>query len=129
MIFPQILLPPQNDTAEFDYQNAIWSMFRGDPRNSGVAYSPPPKSGKLLWSANVGTVISSAAAAQGKAFVATAEGDLVALDLQKGGVAWKQHVGLPLLSSPAIHEGKVLFGTFRNWRPASPLIIDQMAFW
>ena len=126
IIFPQPLLPAQDEAVnEFDYQNAIWSMSRGDPRNSGVAESPPPKSGKLLWSAQIGTVIASAAASHGKIFVGTGEGDLVALGLKEGEVAWKRHVGLPLLSSPAIYQEEVLFGTFRNWKPSRPFIIDQ----
>ena len=101
-----------------------WPQFRGNLLNTGV--SPTTVIGgdsgggtgngpgilKVLWSYDAGDVIeSSAAIADGTAYVGSGKGELLALDLWSGKLKWKYVTTEPIgESSPAVGGGMVFIG-------------------
>ena len=78
-------------------------------------------SGGTAWSTDVTPALESTNSASGggvayengRVFVTTGFGDLVALDVRSGGVLWRQRVDSPISSGPAVQNGMV-FVTARN---------------
>ena len=65
-----------------------WAQFRGNARLTGIATSAPPAAPALRWTFEAGEAIdSSPAIADGTVYVATSNGDLVAIDLGFGQAA------------------------------------------
>jgi outer membrane protein assembly factor BamB len=105
-----------------------WPMFRGNSLLSGVAASKLPDSLSLLWTFQVEgkneSIESSAAIASGIVYIGTIGGYLHAIDLGEGKPLWKYWTSEPppegsnaaaelapaIKSSPAVADGKVLFG-------------------
>jgi len=89
-----------------------WSQFRGNPRLTGVSQSAVPGTLKHLWTYEAGDSIeSSAAIVGGTVFAGSQKGELVALNLENGGVYWKYSTGSPIgESSPAYSGGVVYIG-------------------
>jgi outer membrane protein assembly factor BamB len=61
--------------------------------------------------AALGSVLSPPAVSGNRLYVTSAFGDLAVLDRESGEDVWALNVGSPILSQPAVAEGKVLFGT------------------
>jgi len=89
-----------------------WSQFRGNPQLTGIAPVAPPAKLTLRWSFEAGDSIdSSPAIADGTAYIASGNGDLVALDVASGMLRWKYASGASIgESSPAVGGGAVFFG-------------------
>ena len=89
-----------------------WPRFRGNQQNTGVANTPMPESLRLHWSYSAGDVIeSSAAIADGTAYVGSGKGELLALDLGSGKLRWRYVTTEPIgESSPAVGGGLVFIG-------------------
>jgi len=89
-----------------------WTQFRGNARLTGIAAVAPPATPALRWTYEAGEAIdASPAIADGSVYVATSNGDLVAIDLASGKLRWKYATGgLIGESSPAVGGGQVFFG-------------------
>jgi eukaryotic-like serine/threonine-protein kinase len=70
------------------------------------------KDGKELWTYTTqGKVDSSPVLAGPRAFVASAGGEILALDLETGEVRWRFDTGAAITASPAIARGLLVLGT------------------
>ena len=90
-----------------------WPQFRGNPLLTGVSKSDVPKNVRLLWTYEAGESIeSSAAIADGTVFVGTQKGELIAVDLESGGLRWKYNAAKEGIgeSSPGVGGGVVYVG-------------------
>ena len=92
-----------------------WSQFRNTPALSGVAASSLPASLRLQWTFDAtAPVESSAAIADGTAYVGAGTGELIALDIATGKPKWKYRAASADLgigeSSPAVANGIVYIG-------------------
>jgi outer membrane protein assembly factor BamB len=93
-----------------------WSQFRNTPSLTGVAGSPfLAPTPKLRFTYDAGDAIESSAAIVGDtAYVGSATGELIALDLTTGKPRWKYRAADPNLgigeSSPAVSGGVVYVG-------------------
>jgi len=94
-----------------------WLQFRGNPQLTGVSLSPVPRTLRQLWTYDAGDSIeSSAAIVGGTVFVGSQKGELVALNLETGGVFWKFTTNSPIgESSPAYSAGVVYIGHLDGW--------------
>ena len=92
-----------------------WPQFRNAPTLTGVAATTIPDAPKLLWTFDAGGAVeSSAAIADGTAYIASNFGELVALDLASGKPKWRyraigENLGIAE-SSPAVGGGMVYVG-------------------
>lgn len=92
-----------------------WAVFRGGPRFHAHRQWEISDSPVLVWTYDAGVDIESTAAiADGKAYVANADGDLLALDLftteKTGKLLWKFKAQGGIRSSPGYHKGRLYFG-------------------
>ena len=76
-------------------------------------YSENDTSGvKLVWQYNTGSLITSAPAVQDdQAFISTAGGELLALDIESGTVNWSWQAGGAIHSTPAVKGTRVVVGS------------------
>src|SRR5919108_3572572 len=73
---------------------ANWPQFRGNAQLTGVAATMLPDTLRLRWTYDAGESIeSSAAIADGVVYVGSAEGELLAIDLETGKARWKYTTG------------------------------------
>jgi len=89
-------------------------MFRGNLAHTG-AYNAPgvPKFSRIKWKFQTGgQVISSPAVTNGKAYIASTDGNLYAVDLESGVQKWKLALGVRATASPAVDKGVVYLGTY-----------------
>lgn len=87
-----------------------WRIFRGNPRQTGVASSPLPKELKLLWQfATKDGIESAPAVADGVVYVGSLDEHLYAIDLAGGKEKWKAKLG-PIKAAPAFKDGLVFVG-------------------
>jgi outer membrane protein assembly factor BamB len=89
-----------------------WNQFRGSAQLAGVSSAAVPAQPALRWSYETADGLdSSPAIAGGNVYVATANGDLLALDLASGKLKWKYSTGGAIgESSPAVAGGAVYVG-------------------
>src|SRR6185436_6288170 len=88
-----------------------WTMFRGDPQQTGRAAGELPADLKPLWTFKAAEGISSTAAiADGSVFVGSLDGTLYSLDLATGALRWKHKTEDEIKSSPSVKGGVVYFG-------------------
>jgi outer membrane protein assembly factor BamB len=89
-----------------------WPQFRKDASLTGVAQAPLGATLKEIWSFEAGEAVdSSAAIADGVAYVGDRTGRLLALDLGTGALRWKYEAGAEIgESSPAVAGGVVYVG-------------------
>ena len=93
------------------YAGNDWPGFRGNPQLTGVAAGSVPERLELLWTFKAGEGIESTAAlAPGRAYLASLDGYLYALDLEEGNVLWKYRAEAEIKSSPALADSTVFFG-------------------
>ena len=90
------------------------AMFRGDLAHTGVYNAPGvPRFSRVKWKFQTGgQVISSPAVVGNTAYIASANGNLYAVDLESGAQRWKLELGVRATSSPAVNEGTVYLGTY-----------------
>lgn len=88
-----------------------WRMFRGNPKQTGVAKGALPEKPKVLWKYEVKEpVLSTAAIVDGRVYVGADDGSLYALDLDNGLLIWKYAAGQGVRSSPTVLNGRIYFG-------------------
>lgn len=103
-----------------------WPMFRGGPRQTGVATCDLPEKPVVLWQFKTGDVIlSTAAIVEQVVYFGCDNGTLYALNLADGSVKWQtytspstqpasapasQPIRAAIQSSPTVHGDLVLFG-------------------
>lgn len=88
-----------------------WPMFRGNPRQTGVAGSTLPAELFVRWTYDAGdAACTTAAIANGRVFVGGDNGKLVALDLKTGRLKWRYESEDAIESSPTAVAGLVVFG-------------------
>jgi outer membrane protein assembly factor BamB len=90
------------------------TMFRGNPAHTGVYATEGPKTFKgVKWAFKTGgCVLSSAAVADGVAYIGSDDKNLYALDTATGKEKWKFTTGGFVRSSPAVADGAVFFGSY-----------------
>jgi outer membrane protein assembly factor BamB len=87
-----------------------WPVFRGNPRQTGVAASRLPDKLEVLWTFQAKDDIEGAAAiAAGVVYVGCFGEHLYALDLESGKERWKYKSG-PIKAAPAVRDGAVYVG-------------------
>jgi len=100
-------------TASFQASSS-WPQFRNTPALTGVSTSALPDSLRLLWTYDAGSAVeSSAAIANGVAYVGTMTGQLLAVDARTGALKWSYQTSEDLgigESSPAVANGLVYIG-------------------
>jgi outer membrane protein assembly factor BamB len=96
--------------------SADWPHFRGDARQTGVVAEPLPHPLVERWKYRVGadksgipSIESTAAIANGVAFVGAFDDHLHAVELATGKDKWKVKVG-PVKTPVAVHSGSVFAG-------------------
>lgn len=94
----------------------VWTSFRGDVRNAGVAQGLIPVTNRVLWSYALNPtsdpppeVDVTPVAAYGMVFVGT-RNQFVALDAATGELVWRNSSLHVLLSTPAIYDGHLVVG-------------------
>lgn len=101
-----------NALTRFARAQSDWPMYRGEPSLVGVAQGSLPAKLSLLWSFKTGgPVKSSAAIVAGRVFVGSDDGQLHALDLERGKEIWATRTDGPIESSPLVLEGRVFVGS------------------
>jgi outer membrane protein assembly factor BamB len=108
-VFPATLNSPdpyRHESEEFQHR-----MYRQSPDHVGYAKTTGPGTFNLVWSVLLSDPItSSAAVADGMAFVGTTGGRLHALEMTSGKMVWDFSAGGSISSSPAVERGVVVFG-------------------
>ena len=92
---------------------AAWPQFRGSPPLHGTTDATLPPALKLQWTYDAGEPIeSSAAIADGVAYVGSQAGDLHAVNIADGSLKWKYKASPDGIgeSSPAVAGGRVFIG-------------------
>jgi len=89
-------------------------MFRGNPEHTGVYESiGVPQLKKVKWKFHAGgPVVSSAAVADGTAYVGSNDHHLYAIDVESGAVRWKFDAAGRVASSPAVSGALVYFASY-----------------
>lgn len=110
-------------------------MFRLNVTRTGFLRVQCPASSELLWNKSLqGPIFSSAALADGAAFVATISeggsptGTLYALDITTGEMIWSFTADSPIYSSPAVVDGIAFVGTLGGgggWANGTLYALDE----
>lgn len=89
-------------------------MFRGNTRHTGVYEATGvAKFSGLKWKFQTrGMVIGSPAAAGGKVYFGSTDGNLYAVDAESGVAQWKFQAKSRIPSSPAVADGVIYFGAY-----------------
>jgi len=88
-----------------------WTMFRGDPHQTGVARSALPERLVRLWSHQADAGVSSTAAVVDQTvYVGTDDGRLLALELETGKPRWTYTAREAVISGICVNEGRAFFG-------------------
>jgi outer membrane protein assembly factor BamB len=86
--------------------------FRGGPTRTGVMAADLTAHPLQAWTFEPGAAIATAPAlTTTEVFVATAKGDVVAVDLKSGAERWRVTTGEGTLTSPVLMNDVLLFGT------------------
>lgn len=86
-----------------------WSMFLGDPANSG--FGDGPTNLALKWNVTTGGVVSSPALVDGVAYVGSWDGNIYAFNANTGAQIWNYATGrIGFSSTPAVINGKLYTG-------------------
>ena len=89
-------------------------MFRGDLTHTGIyAAKGVPVLKGVKWNFHTqGEVISSPAVVAGVVYFGSTDGNLYAVDKERGSLRWKFTTGARIPSSPAVADGVVFFGSY-----------------
>src|SRR5438477_2343956 len=89
---------------------ADWSVFRGNPRQDGVAAEKLPEKLVELWKVATGESVEGAPAiADGVVYVGSLDSHLYALNLKDGSEKWKFKAG-PFKTPVGVYKGKIYAG-------------------
>jgi outer membrane protein assembly factor BamB len=87
-----------------------WTVFRGNPLQTGIAVSTLPNNLKFLWAfATKDSIEGAPAVAGGVVYLASMDENLYALNLSDGKLKWT-YKGGPFKASPAVHGDAVYVG-------------------
>ncbi len=89
-----------------------WPMWRGGLRQCGASRSNLPENLRRQWTYEhaTGEIITTAAIYDGRAYVSTEDGYLLALDMEDGQLAWSYELGARCWSAPTVAGDLVLVG-------------------
>ena len=88
-----------------------WSMFRGDPAQTGVAVDTLPDKLSRLWTHDSKSYIDGTAAIVGNTvYIGTGDGRLLALRLDTGEPRWSYEATTAVSSGVCVDNGRVFFG-------------------
>jgi eukaryotic-like serine/threonine-protein kinase len=94
---------PTNHTAVGSASAQSWPMFRGNPGLTGISPAKLPNALSLLWTYKTkGPVKSSAAIAEGKAFIGSDDKQVHCIDLKTGKSIWTFTTQGEIESSPLV---------------------------
>jgi len=89
---------------------ADWRVFRGDPRQQGVARGSVPGLLQTLWTLRCDDAFEGAVAVQDQVvYAGCLDEHLYALDLESGRQKWKYKAG-PIKAAPIVRKGEVIIG-------------------
>ena len=98
------------------FRNEDWPAFRHDSARSGSVATQVPDEAKQLWSVRIGSRLTPPVIVGERVFVALSDEHQVAcLDARDGRRIWDFVAGGRIDSSPAWHNGSVLFGSADGW--------------
>ncbi len=107
----RFLGPPETDISAVPGRDD-WPMAYRDPGHSGAAPGPVGPSPSIRWQIDLGASLFGApAVVDGRLYLGTDDGRLLAIDSTSGETLWEQSTGSSILSSPAVAGGIVFFGT------------------
>ncbi len=94
-----------------------WPMYQGDPAHSGyVSEKLPTPDGRVEWQFRTNApILAAPSVAQGKVYLSTGDGRIVALEAETGELVWEHEVTGPVNSSPAV-AGDLVFVGLRDGR-------------
>ena len=93
-----------------------WPAYRHDGKRSGVTSAKVPAQLTPLWQIIVGTTPSAPVIADGRVFVADADGHTVqALNASNGRTVWIYVAAARVDSPPTYYDGLLLFGSRDGW--------------
>lgn len=89
----------------------VWTSFRGDLRNRGIAQGQVPGTNAVLWDHDIGVleIDTTPVVAYGRVFVGTRNA-VFALEAETGRQIWRNPSVRTLLSTPAVYDGKLIVG-------------------
>lgn len=87
-----------------------WTVFRGNPHQTGVASSELPDKLEILWKFPAKAFEGTAAIADGVVYVGSEDENAYALSLADGTPKWKYNAGAPIMIGAAVSGGAVYFG-------------------
>lgn len=88
-----------------------WSMFGGDPLHTNVAPQAQPIQGRLRWSfATDGPLGASPIVADGRLYLSTQDGRILALEAGTGRLVWEYRATGPVDATPAVAGDLVYVG-------------------
>lgn len=89
-----------------------WPLFRGDPQSTGVARTTLAENLEVVWEFSVpnGSFESTAAIADGVAYLGDFNGRLYALDMRSGEKKWDIELGIGFAASPAVRNQNIYIG-------------------
>lgn len=107
----QGLNPPQATTRlSASVAPHAWAQFRRTPQNTGFTPEPAPFPQHVKWTyRSAGPLLASPAVVDNQLYLTTADGRIVALDLQTGQTVWTYHTGWLSSSTPAVAGDLVIF--------------------
>ncbi|MHC5054170.1 MAG: class I SAM-dependent methyltransferase [Planctomycetota bacterium] len=104
--------PAYTDAGGTDADAESWPMYRHDATRSGAASTSLPGALRRKWSAKLGGRLTQATVSGGRAYVAVTDAHtLHALDVDGGREVWRYTAGGRIDSAPAVHRGRVIFGS------------------
>ncbi len=94
---------------------AYGKIYFGD--FDGYFYSVNATTGDLVWkylTGGQGGIVAAPAVAEGRVYVGTSDENFYCFDAENGTIIWKYDIGDIIESSPAIADGRVVFGSNRQ---------------
>ena len=109
--------PVSKKTSSFADSGAAWPFARGNARGTGFLpqrFAPPLK---IDWEFELedDAFTNSPVIAGSTVFVASTEGELIALSLDKGKEQWRYSAKNVFLASPSFRNGRIYIGDRKGW--------------
>ena len=82
---------------------------------TGVSESKISCKPSLLWVTEVGPALSSPVFEDGSIYISTITGRIFAINLIQKRIKWHSDLGIPLVSSPLLHNGIIVGATYDSW--------------
>lgn len=101
----------RSETAAEKASTEAWPIFRGAPSLTGISNTRLPEKLQLLWNHECGEEVSgSAIVADGRVYLATRAGTVIALSFETGKLMWKRVLKTEIRASPSCFGGRLLVG-------------------